>query len=196
MARFQSKVILCLSLLVSLLSYSSISLGQSLPAGVTAQMAQQFQNMSPAQQRALAEQYGIDLPTTAATPEGASSSLGDVGEQLEQMGVSEEEYIEEELEEVAEAGAAAQVLERYGVSLFDREVSTFAPTDDALVPDEYRLGVGDQLVVQLFGKENATYSLSVGRDGSVNFPKLGAITVLDSRLRTRVPSSIRVSSSN
>ena len=51
---------------------------------------------------------------------------------------------------------AAQLLERYGVSLFDREVSTFAPTDDALVPDEYRLGVGDQLVVQLFGKENAT----------------------------------------
>ena len=37
-----------------------------------------------------------------------------------------------------------------------REVSTFAPTDDAPVPDEYRLGVGDQLVVQLFGKENAT----------------------------------------
>ena len=41
------------------------------------------------------------------------------------------------------------------------------PTDDAPVPDEYRLGVGDQLVVQLFGKENATYTLSVGRDGNV-----------------------------
>ena len=78
---------------------------------------------------------------------------------------------------MAEAGAAAQSLQRYGVSLFDREVSTFAPTDDAPVPDEYRLGVGDQLVVQLFGKENATYTLSVGRDGSINFPKLGAITV-------------------
>ena len=177
MARFQSKVIRYIPLIVSLLSFSSISLGQSLPAGVTAQMAQQFQNMSPAQQRELAEQYGIDLPATAATSETSASSLGDVGKQLEQMGMSEEDYIEEELEEVAEAGAAAQVLERYGVSLFDREVSTFAPTDDALVPDEYRLGVGDQLVVQLFGKENATYTLSVGRDGNISFPKLGAITV-------------------
>jgi polysaccharide export outer membrane protein len=78
---------------------------------------------------------------------------------------------------VAGEGVAAQLFERYGVSLFEREVSTFAPTDDALVPDEYRLGVGDQLIVQLFGKENATYTLGVGRDGSVNFPKLGAITV-------------------
>ena len=93
------------------------------------------------------------------------------------MGVSEEDYIEEELEDLAEADAASQGLERYGVSLFDREVSTFSPTDDALVPDDYRLGVGDQLVVQLFGKENVTYTLLVGRDGSINFPKLGAITV-------------------
>ena len=56
-------------------------------------------------------------------------------------------------------------------------MSTFAPTDDALIPDEYRLGVGDQLVIQLFGKDNATYSLSVGRDGNISFPRLGAITV-------------------
>ena len=37
-------------------------------------------------------------------------------------------------------------------------------------------GVGDRLVVQLFGKENATYTFS-SRDGNINFPKLGAITV-------------------
>ena len=133
--------------------------------------------MSPAQQQALAKQYGIELPGSNPDSGSGESALGDVGQQLEQMGLSEEEYIEDELEDVANEGVAAQLLERYGVSLFDRDVSTFAPTDDALVPDEYRLGVGDQLVVQLFGKENATYTLAVGRDGSVNFPKLGAITV-------------------
>ena len=125
----------------------------------------------------LAQQYGIELPDSNPDSGSGESSLGDVGQQLEQMGLSEEEYIEDELEDVANEGVAAQLLERYGVSLFDRDVSTFAPTDDALVPDEYRLGVGDQLVVQLFGKENATYTLAVGRDGSVNIPKLGANTV-------------------
>ena len=160
------------------LFYTPAVIAQVLPAGITPQMAQQFQNMSPAQQQALAKQYGIELPGVNTASGSIESSLGDVGKQLEQMGLTEEEFIEDELEEAVEEGVATQLWERYGVSLFDRDVSTFAPTDDALVPDEYRLGVGDQLVVQLFGKENATYTLAVGRDGSVNFPKLGAITVI------------------
>ena len=56
-------------------------------------------------------------------------------------------------------------------------MSTFAPTDNAPVPDSYRLGVGDELVVQLYGKENEQLVLEVGRTGEVSFPKLGAITL-------------------
>ena len=176
MARFQSKVILCVSILASLLTHSPTSLGQSLPAGVTAQMAQQFQNMPRDEQQAFAKQYGIELPAMAITRELSGSSIGAVGEQLEQIDVSEEEYTEEGLFDGADV-PPLEVLQRYGVSLFDRDVSTFAPTDDALVPDEYRLGVGDQLIVHLYGKENDTFNLSVGRDGSIQFPKLGSITV-------------------
>lgn len=172
---FKPVVNLCAFALM--LFYASALFAQALPAGVTPQMAQQFQNMSPAQQQALAKQYGIELPGSNVDSGSGESSLGDIGQQLEQLDLNEEEYIEAELEEVADEGVSAQLFERYGVSLFERDVSTFAPTDDALVPDEYRLGVGDQLIVQLFGKENATYTLGVGRDGSVNFPKLGAITV-------------------
>ncbi|EHQ56694.1 periplasmic protein involved in polysaccharide export [gamma proteobacterium HIMB55] len=178
MIRNLIKRVIQLCTFILTLFYAPALFAQALPAGVTPQMAQQLQNMSPAQQQALAKQFGIELPGSSYATSGAGdSSLGEVGQQLEQMGMSEEEYIEGELEEVAQEGAATQLLERYGVSLFDRDVSTFAPTDDALVPDEYRLGVGDQLVVQLFGKENATYTLAVGRDGSINFPKLGAITI-------------------
>ena len=115
----------------SSLFYASALFAQALPAGVTPQMAQQFQNMSPAQQQALAKQYGIELPGSNSDSGSGESSLGDVGQQLEQMGLSEEEYIEDELEDVADEGVAAQLLERYGVSLFDRDVSTFAPTCDA-----------------------------------------------------------------
>ena len=68
-------------------------------------------------------------------------------------------------------------VKRYGVSLFDREISTFAPTDDATVPDNYRLGAGDNFVIQLFGKDNEQYNLQVSRDGKISFPKLGPITV-------------------
>jgi polysaccharide export outer membrane protein len=155
--------------------YSSTLFAQALPAGVTPQMAQQFQNMSPAQQQALAQQYGVTLPGAAPENVGPQeSNLGEAGEQLEQS--SDDAAEDEKLSENEGEGVNAE-LPRYGRALFDKEVSTFAPTDDALIPDEYRLGVGDQLVIQLFGKDNATYNLSVGRDGNISFPKLGAITV-------------------
>jgi protein involved in polysaccharide export with SLBB domain len=66
---------------------------------------------------------------------------------------------------------------RFGLDLFKAQVSTFAPTDDGLVPDTYRLGVGDELNVQLYGKDNEQFVLQVGRSGEINFPKLGAFTV-------------------
>ena len=66
---------------------------------------------------------------------------------------------------------------RFGRTLFSREVSTFAPTDDAPVPKSYPLGVGDQIVVQLFGKENDQLNLQIGRSGDISFPKLGSITL-------------------
>ena len=177
MAPTQIKAVLCSLVFVLSSAHISTSMAQSLPAGVTPQMAQQFQSMSPAQQQALAQQYGVALPGSVPQQAEQVSGLGDAGEQLEQSDIDSDELSEvDELTEDA-ASAVTQQLPRYGRSLFNREVSTFAPTDDAPVPDEYRLGVGDQLVVQLFGKENATYTLSIGRDGNISFPKLGAITV-------------------
>src|SRR6202011_6048540 len=53
----------------------------------------------------------------------------------------------------------------------------FAPVSDIQVPLDYLVGPGDTLNIQLYGNEPATYSLTVGRDGRVNFPKLGPIMV-------------------
>ena len=76
-----------------------------------------------------------------------------------------------------EASSRNEELQRFGMRVFDARVSTFAPTDDAPILDSYRLGVGDQLVVQLFGKENDQLYLEIARTGDVSFPKLGSITV-------------------
>ena len=161
-------------LISALLSVSASS--QGLPAGVTPQMVQQVQNMTPAQQQALAKQYGINLPQTQGTSSSGGDGLGAAGEPLEQAS-SDNESADKETQPDDLAGAVDQRLPRYGRSIFNKNVSTFAPTDDAPIPSDYRLGVGDQLVVQLFGKENGEYALVVGRDGNVNFPKLGGITL-------------------
>ena len=68
-------------------------------------------------------------------------------------------------------------LKPFGYDLFDREISTFAPATNVPVPSDYIVGPGDQLDVQLYGKDNTDLQLLVGRDGRVSFPELGPINV-------------------
>jgi protein involved in polysaccharide export with SLBB domain len=76
---------------------------------------------------------------------------------------------------VLKTGTAS--LKPFGYDLFDEAPSTFAPMTDIPVPADYVVGAGDQLTVQLFGSQNRTLKLTVGRDGRVNFPELGPIAV-------------------
>ena len=45
------------------------------------------------------------------------------------------------------------------------------------MPVDYVIGPGDNIELQLFGSQNASYSLVVTREGVLNFPELGPITV-------------------
>ena len=68
-------------------------------------------------------------------------------------------------------------LKPFGYELFDRQISTFAPATDVPVPAHYIVGPGDELAVQLYGNKNANLRLIVGRNGLVNFPQIGPISV-------------------
>ena len=140
---------------------------------ISPQMMEQVKNLPRAQQEALARQYGVDLDQIlGGGAENTSQEIAIQGAPLEQNN-TEDDKSEAKVSEIEKE----QGLERFGISLFDREVSTFAPTDDASVPDDYRLGAGDNLVIQLFGKDNNQYDLQVSREGKISFPKLGPITV-------------------
>lgn len=71
----------------------------------------------------------------------------------------------------------AEALEPFGYELFQGAPVTFAPATDIPVPAEYVMGPGDQVRVQLFGKENVLYELPVNREGAIEFPRLGPIVV-------------------
>ncbi len=68
-------------------------------------------------------------------------------------------------------------LKPFGYDLFEGVPSTFAPVSDIQVPSDYIVGPGDKLEIQLYGNEPASYSLTVERDGRINFPKLGPINL-------------------
>jgi len=80
-------------------------------------------------------------------------------------------------------------LKPFGYDLFLRAPSTFAPVTNVPVPADYVIGAGDQFDVQLYGSQNRNLTLSVGRDGRVNFPELGPINVAGQRF-SEVKSSI------
>jgi polysaccharide biosynthesis/export protein len=70
-----------------------------------------------------------------------------------------------------------EALKPFGYDLFEGEPSTFAPVGDIQVPVDYIVGAGDTLEIQLYGNDSSRYELTVGRDGRVNFPKLGPVMV-------------------
>jgi polysaccharide biosynthesis/export protein len=75
-------------------------------------------------------------------------------------------------------------LKPFGYDLFDRAPSTFAPMTNVPVPSDYIVGPGDELSVQLYGSQNRTVRLTVGRDGRVSFPELGPINVAGERFNS------------
>jgi len=68
-------------------------------------------------------------------------------------------------------------LKPFGYELFDNSLLSLMPMLDTPVPGDYLMGPGDVLQVQLFGSQNQTMTLVVGRDGHLSFPQLGPIEV-------------------
>lgn len=156
-------------------------LAQSLPLGISPEIIAEFQNLPLSQQRALARQYGITLPSggaqLGAQADGQLSLPGDAIVPAQLPDALEAAAPPDTLAATEEDTVAEAPLPRFGINLFDETVSTFAPTDDVLVDESYRLGVGDELNIQLFGKENEEWVLQVGRDGELKFPRLGPLTL-------------------
>ncbi len=69
-------------------------------------------------------------------------------------------------------------LEPFGYDLFEAEDgSAFEPVTSGPVPPDYVLGPGDTIRAQLYGNVTGIYEYEVTRDGILNLPELGPITV-------------------
>ncbi|MDB4254261.1 SLBB domain-containing protein [Gammaproteobacteria bacterium] len=173
-------------LLVVTLILSSTLSAQSIPGGVSPEMLNAIKSMPEDQRKAMARQYGIKLGDDLIDSEfQLENQLGSPGFQLEQ-------YTQENIPQSPDGKLGNQEikpdddfqensrevqLKRYGLDLFKKKISTFAPTDDAPVPPNYRLGVGDQIVIYLFGTDNRSLKLQVERNGAINFPQIGPIQI-------------------
>jgi protein involved in polysaccharide export with SLBB domain len=71
----------------------------------------------------------------------------------------------------------AEALEPFGYDLFELTAASFDPPMTGPVPPDYVLGPGDTVRVQLFGNVNGIYEFDVTRDGILNLPEIGPVTV-------------------
>ncbi len=65
----------------------------------------------------------------------------------------------------------------FGQQLFSAGPASFTPPSNMPVSTDYIIGPDDNIVVQLWGRINEQYTLTVQRDGSIQLPQIGTIQV-------------------
>ncbi|MFH4616203.1 SLBB domain-containing protein [Vibrio diabolicus] len=138
----------------------------------TPEQIKMFQNLPADQQQALASKYGFSIPSGSSSQSTPYSNPQIMQPRPQLSGASSTE-----LEKIWDAKKEDDELQRFGLELFAGSPSTFAPISDVPVPANYTVGAGDEIIVQLFGKENETHRLRVNRAGTINFPSLGPVNV-------------------
>lgn len=68
---------------------------------------------------------------------------------------------------------AAQLV--YGRNIFNSRNLTFAPSQNIPTPVNYQLAAGDEVIIDVWGNNQATYRETISPEGSINIPNLGPI---------------------
>ena len=160
------------ALFAAVISASSVALAQVPSPGQIAQL----KAMSPAQQQALAKSVGVDIGNIGKQAnnqpnlsENASNTTANDSAQTEIVDGSEQQNADAKVKEVGSR--------IFGLSLFQGDPNSFNPATNVPVPSDYVVGPGDNIVIQLYGKENATYPFTINREGQVQFPNIGPVTL-------------------
>ncbi|HHF2884626.1 TPA: SLBB domain-containing protein [Vibrio diabolicus] len=149
-------------------TFASYSMAQT----PTPEQIKMFQNLPADQQQTLASKYGLSIPSSSSSNKSPYENPQVIKPRAESSGA-----VSSNIEEQWLKKGEQEELKRFGLDLFAGSPSTFAPISDVPVPANYTVGAGDEIIVQLFGKENETHRLRVNRAGTINFPSLGPVNV-------------------
>ena len=83
--------------------------------------------------------------------------------------LSEKAFIDSETEE--------KMSKVFGFHFFNTSMLSFSPSANVPVSNSYTLGIGDELVVEVYGDSQQTYNLIVQNNGNVNIIDVGPVQV-------------------
>ncbi|MEI6264154.1 MAG: SLBB domain-containing protein [Sphingobacteriia bacterium] len=72
---------------------------------------------------------------------------------------------------------SSKILKPFGASIFENNNLSFEPNINIATPQNYIIGVNDQLVIDVFGVSDITKRLVVTTEGDIRFPNLGPVKV-------------------
>ena len=113
----------------------------------------------------------------------SEQGMGAIAKNRQRKGVEAQEKLVEgemdiiaaEMSDPAEQSTeeAAQLV--YGRNIFNSRNLTFAPSQNIPTPVNYQLAAGDEVIIDVWGNNQATYRETISPEGSINIPNLGPI---------------------
>ena len=68
-------------------------------------------------------------------------------------------------------------VEVFGRNIFTNRGLTFAPSENIPTPQDYKLGPGDEVIIDIWGNNQATIRQTISPDGTLNIPDVGVISL-------------------
>ena len=65
----------------------------------------------------------------------------------------------------------------FGYYLFNNKNLTFEPSINIQTPKQYVIGIGDEIIINVWGASEATYQLVVDKNGAIQIPKIGPVFI-------------------
>ena len=127
-------------------------------------------NAQTAQQIEMARQLGINIEEIKGASEEKATGIG---QEYEDFTVKQEKDVKKD--SLNKYLGFSDFETRFGSELFSNERDDYKIADDAQAPDDYILGLGDQIIIQYYGADSGEFFLEIDRSGSILLPKIGPV---------------------
>lgn len=83
--------------------------------------------------------------------------------------------IADELRILTEEEDSIEARKVFGRNIFNNKKLTFAPSQNLATPDNYKIGPGDEIIIDIWGANQNTIRQSISPDGYINIENLGLV---------------------